>query len=160
MRETIVKAIARSLFVQAYADYVERESNDGEEADDVSDLPRPGAGGDWKDYAPETSGAALATAEKAAASIERLNGVDLGVIFERAGMECALGRCQRRRHTPEDFGSDLGMMLTGSGASWFDDHARFPLKVPSVSFYIFGRSDLTAGEEQAATVNERFAREE
>lgn len=32
--------------------------------------------------------------------------------------------------SPEAFGSDLGMEIQGSGVSWFDDHAAFPLELP------------------------------
>lgn len=32
--------------------------------------------------------------------------------------------------SPEAFGSDIGMQIHGSGVSWFDDHAAFPMELP------------------------------
>src|SRR5690242_5832751 len=161
MREEIIEAMARTLFVLAYADFIERsEDDDNEESDeDLSGLPRARGGEDWCDVAPATSGAALATAERAVMALERLNGCSLETIFARATAACvgATPRKCRSRHDPEHFGSDLGMMLAQTGVSWFDDHAMFPLRVPSVEFHILCRADLTAAEdEQLATIDERF----
>ncbi len=157
-RDEIIEAIGRNLFVQAYADFIEREFEGDEEVEDITDLPRPGPGEDWSDFAPETPAAASATALKAAESIERLNGCDLEALYSRATAACRAEPrgCEARTHTPEGFGSDLGMMLTGTGVSWFDDHANFPLKVPHVELHIFSLADLTAGEGDAGEVDERF----
>ena len=161
MRAQIMDAIARNLFVQAYADFLEREAEGDETTEDLTDLPRPGCGEDWDDFAPETSEAARGMARTAAASIERLNGCDLAVLFVRATEACEAhpGVCKSRTHTTEGFGSYLGMMVTGTGVSWFDDHAMFPLKVPDVEFHIFSRDELTAEAGELGRVDERFANE-
>lgn len=155
MSDKIIEAIARNLFVQAYANFIEDDAR----TEDVSDLDRPGPGGDWYDHAPETSPAALECARKAAESIERLNGTSLEALFAQATEACKAGRrCQKRTHTPEGFGSALGFILTGTGVSWYDDHEEFPLKIPSVEFHIFSRDGLTA-ESFSDTVDERFVKE-
>jgi hypothetical protein len=35
---------------------------------------------------------------------------------------------------PEKFGVALAFMALGHGVSWFDDHAKFPLKMPHLEF--------------------------
>ena len=35
-----------------------------------------------------------------------------------------------------EFGHDLAMQAMGHGVSWFDDHHKFPLKVPHTEFYL------------------------
>jgi hypothetical protein len=150
-RDTIIEAVAQNLFVQAYADFVE-ERDDGE---DKSDLSRPGGGQDWYDYAPETSPAALKLARKAVAAVERMNGCRVTTLFKRATKACKDGRCEHRTHNLDGFGSDLGMMMTGTGVSWFDDHARFTVKVPLVEFNIMSRDEIKGGE---GYVSERLGR--
>jgi hypothetical protein len=39
----------------------------------------------------------------------------------------------KRQGTPNEFGGDLAMECMGSGVSWFDDHAEFPIKLPEFS---------------------------
>jgi hypothetical protein len=121
----ILDGMARTLFLLAYADFVEREIEDG---NNVDDLPRPGGGEDWDDYAPETPLSAREAATTAAIALCGQNGCALPELYRRAMIACGDARCQRaKEHTPEAFGSDLAMMVTGQGVSWFDDHARFPL---------------------------------
>lgn len=44
---------------------------------------------------------------------------------------CAADRlADKELDSPEAFGSDLGMQIQGSGVSWFDDHAAFPMELP------------------------------
>jgi hypothetical protein len=159
LRDEIIGAIARNLFVQAYADFTQREPDGDDVREDLSDLPRPSAGEDWDDHAPETSEAARATARKAAESIERLSDCDLAELFVRATEACETppGVCKSRTHTAEGLGSYFAMMLTGTGVSWFDDHARFPLMMPSVELHIFSRDELTAEAGDFGQVDERFA---
>jgi hypothetical protein len=159
VHDEIIGAIARNLFVQAYADFIQYEPDGDDDREDLSDLPRPRAGEDWWDHAPETSGAAKATARQVAESIERLNGGDLADLFVRATEACETPPCvcKSRTHTAEGFGSYFAMMLTGTGVSWFDDHARFPLMMPSVEFHIFSRDELTAEAGDFGQVDERFA---
>lgn len=33
---------------------------------------------------------------------------------------------------PEHFGRDLAMQAMGHGVSWFDDHKKFPIKIPHI----------------------------
>lgn len=137
-REEIVEAMARLLFVCAYADFVEEP----EQKEDVSDLPRPGPGEDWNRYAPTTTDAARRMAAKLAEDIERENGAALPALYRKATETCRNGHCNKGRHNLHEFGSCLAFQALGHGVSWFDDHAEFPLVVPGVTFYIFSRSDL------------------
>lgn len=41
----------------------------------------------------------------------------------------------------ESFGSDLGMQIMGHGVSWFDDHAKFPLKLPYNDYTYYDLDD-------------------
>ncbi len=69
---------------------------------------------------------AYALAKKVIAGFERANGVTIDKLFERA---IAADKAEGQ-DTPDPlaFGNDLAHMSMGSGVSWFDDHANFPLK--------------------------------
>ena len=57
------------------------------------------------------------------------------------------------------FGSDLALMALGHGVSWFDDHATFPLKVPSFEAYELREiADETCGLPHAARAQPRRRR--
>jgi hypothetical protein len=145
----ILDGMARTLFLLAYADFVEREIEDGH---DVDDLPRPGGGEDWDDLAPETPLSAREAATTASIQLCGQNGCALPELYRRATAACedagVTARRNHEKHTPEAFGSDLAMMVTGQGVSWFDDHARFPLDASlHFEFHVFDRAEAGLKEE-------------
>ena len=149
-RYRVYGAIARNLFVQAYANFMD----DSEiPARAKRGLPRAGGGEHWEDAAPPTSRAAYLTAKQAVAAIEKLNGMYLDALYEKARDACRsagfdprrMSSGEKHKDTPEAFGSDLAMMMTGTGVSWFDDHAKFPLTLPWVEFHIMSRGEIRNG---------------
>jgi hypothetical protein len=142
----ILDGMARTLFLLAYADFVDREIEDD---NPVDDLPRPGGGEDWDDYAPETPATAKEAASSAAIQLGNANGCGLPELYRRATAACEAGGCEKRTHTPAGFGSDLAMMVTGTGVCWFDDHADFPLSTDFYfEYHVFDRAE--AGLKEAA----------
>lgn len=65
--------------------------------------------------------------------VEAMNGASIYVIADRAykadGHRDVAGSVY-----PGEFGSALAFMALGHGVSWFDDHAKFPLKMPHMEF--------------------------
>lgn len=113
---TLLKFIARTLFVCAWAD---EEENDG----------RSYPGQELFDVAPETPVTALVLAGVLLGRIEEQNHAPYYILIKRAADADAV--------TPEEideeqFGYSLAMMALGHGVSWFDDHAKFDLKVPNI----------------------------
>ena len=147
----IVNAMARTLFVDAYASFHDRLSED-RDADDAQTRRRAkrllerfeGAsdGEAWEDAAPLTPEAAGVAAVLLAAEIADMN--DAGWIEQlaerayeadvKAGGERFPWDKQGSHYLryAEEFGSDLALMALGHGVSWFDGHADFPLKVPDI----------------------------
>jgi hypothetical protein len=120
-RDEFLEGAARAFFVMAYADFVENED---------TDLPGASMGADWMDVAPErTPPNAYAFAGELWARLAILNKetAPCGVVSllnqaaEADGVE---------EVDAEDFGHYCAMAALGSGVSWFDDHADFPLEVP------------------------------
>lgn len=145
IRDEIIEAMARNLHVQAYADYMDEAECD----EDRSDLDRACGGQDWDDHSPETTQAAKDAAAEYAVRIEAMNnGWPLDRLYASATLECSIhGGCTKRHHSPEHFGSDLGMMLTGTGVSWSDDHARTgEPKTPDIEFHYFSRAEFESEE--------------
>jgi hypothetical protein len=130
-RPTIVAAMARALFVEAwYLRETYRKEDTGR-----SRLDRIPQGGNLMDYAPKTSPAARKIAKVFAAKLETTAGLPLPVLYLLAAH--APGR-HTREPTPEDFGHDLAMEGMGHGVSWEDDHPKIPgpaFKIPYVEFY-------------------------
>ena len=118
-RDEFLAGAARALFVSAYADYVE----DGKDGEGSDDMPRPGPGEDWADFAPAAPPAAYALAGELWASLECANGCSVYSLAATA--EAADGR----EVDVDAFGFDLAMQWMGSGVSWFDNHKKFPLQV-------------------------------
>jgi hypothetical protein len=120
-RDEIIASFTRTLFVDAYASFVERAQEDREPIDD---LPRAGAGEDWMDHAPETP---LWTESEAQTAIDRIESMGRTVerLYELASESCARDArsCVRKRHNPEQFGHYLAMQYVGHGVAWDDDHA-------------------------------------
>jgi len=114
----MVEGAARVLWASAWADVTEErgESHSGQELTEV---------------APPTPMEAQSLALSLIGKVARANG-DIGQLLRRAAQADGV------QVTPEfarSFGSDLAMMAMGTGVSWFDDHAEFPLVVPSVENY-------------------------
>lgn len=122
LREEIVGGIARAFFVSTWAD---REEEAGR--------TRGWAGQDLYKIAPRTSSHALKAARKAAAEVERLNGKTIDALYEQA--IATPGRHTPGHSEPDHFGSDLGLQMMGHGVSWFDDHPKFPMKLPHFEYY-------------------------
>lgn len=144
-RDSFLEGAARAMFVMAYADFVEEaDSTDNDLTEDEREtrqsLPRPGPGGDWYDYAPATPINAYALAGELWAGLYQLNG-GAGPYSLALHAEAADGKPV----DPEEFGRDLAMQFMGTGVSWFDDHAKFEMKVPhtEVSGFTFDESTYT-----------------
>ena len=130
-RDAFIQGAARAFFVSAYADFVE----DPERVQDGYDYLSAGPGGDWTDTAPETTPPnAYALAGQLWAGLYHLNG--------KAGPYTLVNNAQAADGVEPDadeFGHYLAMEAMGHGVSWFDDHAQFDMKVPSIecSAYTF-----------------------
>jgi len=131
-RDSFLEGSARAIFVMAYADFCEQSED--------CDLPTPGPGGDWYDCTPATPPNAYALAGELWAELHRLNG-EAGVYSLSLRAEAADGKPV----DPEEFGRDLAMQWMGTGVSWFDDHAKFPIKIgyTEVSGFTFDESAYT-----------------
>jgi hypothetical protein len=141
-KDEFLLGAAKAFFVTAYADFVEEgHSTDNElskaEREARLDLPRPGAGEDWMDYAPEPPPAAFALAGELWAALEAANKVSVYVLAERADQadvdhKSKCEKCDREGFDAEEFGHYLAMQAMGHGVSWFDDHGDFDLEVPHI----------------------------
>lgn len=124
----IITAMARALHVCAYAD-----------ASDAGQLPegheRAGQGSDWMDIAPETSAEAKEFAAYTGGRIAAMNGQSLFFLCRAAAMADGENPDDIGGKYVDDFGHYLAMQCLGHGVSWFDDHAKFDLKLPHVEFY-------------------------
>lgn len=108
---------ARTLYVLAYADWVERTG---------SAVP---AGVEWFSYTPLL--VPKVYREDAAdlfVDIERLNVSTMADLMEAAAK--ADGITTWTTKLVEDFGYCLCMQALGNGISWFDNHEEFPLRLP------------------------------
>lgn len=143
----LVDAMARTLFVDAYAQHCDNGAyNDGNGTPcDGCDLfghqdghPQPGGGQAWEDYAPETPTEARDAALMLVGRIEERNGTALVCLLAMAakadGMDPYLDDFEYPEGYAAEFGADLAMQSLGHGVSWFDDHERFDLKLPRVEF--------------------------
>ena len=121
-RDDVVDAMARALFVSAWADAEEESGR------------KFGGGVELMDIAPKTSPDAKRHAEKLAKQFEQKNGMSLDELLAKAA-EADSGETINADYAGE-FGHDLAMQAMGHGVSWFDDHNKFPLKVPHTEFYL------------------------
>jgi len=137
-RQEIIDSFTRTLFVQAYATFVEQAKEDGE---DTSDLPQAGPGEDWMDVAPETPESAVQAGLEGIAAIERRYGVPIEELVFIASEECRKAKCRTNRdHNTEAFGYFLAMQYVGHGVSWSDDHP-MQLDLPHGEFNIGSREE-------------------
>lgn len=131
---TTIEHIARTLWLCAYADGIEET-----EGDKITG-PRPGAGEDWDDYAPDTPAEALHKATELAATIggEQLETMEIDWI-EATGLDA------------ERFGHCVALQSLGHGVGLSDDvpygtdYERPEL--PPIEFHIWDVASLPAGVE-------------
>lgn len=140
-REELVKHMARTFFVDAYATHVEDggEPYDGEGhpcegcnlfADEAEDGHVIAEGGeDWFDVLEHihTPPAALEHAEWAARKIEAEGGALLPGLYLYT---CALPGKHRKDPDAEVFGHDLALQFMGHGVGWGDNHPDFDFDFP------------------------------
>lgn len=118
----IIAGMARAFFVERWA---QREEEKG----------RSHGGEELMDVAPATSPKAKAHAKKFAAQVVAANGGrtirelynEAQAANRRAGIS--------GRGAEAEFGHYLAMQAMGHGVSWFDDNAKFDLKVPHTEFW-------------------------
>ena len=123
-KSTFVRAFARYLFLQAWADRNDRNAEDGKRHVRVS-------GRRIEDVAPKSTPAEFTQkAKELTIKLEVMNKVPLEAILAKAGGGRVAGSVAR------DFGAAMAMMVTGTGVSWFDDHPEFPLKYPHTEVYL------------------------
>jgi hypothetical protein len=67
---------------------------------------------------------------------EALSGLEIHCLLAKAAKADMYGSEYIRDEYARDFGHYLAMMSLGHGVSWFDNHARFDLKVPLTEFYL------------------------
>lgn len=99
------------------------------------------SGVDVFDAAPKTPTAAKTWALDMARQLAEMNGLDprhpYAAMEELYAKAVAANEAAGQDSEPaERFGSDLGLMITGAGVSWFDDNAKFDLKKPYGEFWI------------------------
>lgn len=122
-REEIVEGMARGLWTTAYAEWVEGLSRaERKEAG----LPVSLQGVDWTDDSPPTPESADQVGRELAALYESENEASLDEIAAMAS------EAEGEDIDDEEFGRHLAYMAMGMGTGWFDDHARFDLKMPSI----------------------------
>jgi hypothetical protein len=119
-QDDIIEAMARALFVSAWADAEEQEGRSF------------GGGVDLMDVAPKTSAEAKQHAKKLAKQFEQKNGMSLDELLAKAA------EADKDADIDSDYASDFGhylaMQAMGHGVSWFDDHEKFTLNVPKTEF--------------------------
>lgn len=127
--------MARTLFLMAYADAVERGEVRGK-------VPR--AGQDWDSAAPKkTPSRFIYDAFRLIGRIEQMNGSSIICLLYKAA--AADGHdvynqnfdvVPNRESYAQDFGHCLAMQSLGSGVGWFDDHNSFELKLPYIESHL------------------------
>jgi hypothetical protein len=117
-QDPIINGMARILFVLEWSD---REDEQG----------RHYPGQALEHVAPETPREAFDAAHNLAGRFEQLNGMALVRLLRQAAD--ADGRKPDDRYA-DDFGHYITMQALGHGVSWFDDHARFPIRFPRFEF--------------------------
>ncbi len=128
---TVRDALTRAMFTLAYATFVEEHGWEDK---------MPGPGEDWSDYTPEAPASAYEAAERVIARIEKMNRADItAILLTAASHEGGLVN----EDYADEFGFCLGMMVMGTGVSWFDNHETFKLKVPDAEGWYGGGDEFT-----------------
>ena len=121
LRDEIMEAAARALFVNAWAQAWE----------DAGRSTRSWAGQDLMDVAPPTNEDARQVVAGWVDKLEAANGASLDVLYERAAAannNAIAEGSNFNEASPKDFGYTLAMEAMGHGVSWTDDHAPHGLK--------------------------------
>lgn len=141
VRTEIVDSMARTLFVEAWAN---REEEMGHRLR-----------GELMSQAPPTPRAAHHQASALARDIEKLNGQSLEALYTEAA---AVPGKHYREPTPRDFGYGLVMQALGSGVSWYDDHPHgsHPIKLPRIESLDLDRQANETAEEIAVSRSVRW----
>lgn len=141
-RRDILKGMAGTLWNHAYIDFA--DEHQGEHLG--ASVDRPGHGESWDAYVPAVPPAAKTAAEALAELYERTDGdivelygqaieADTGKPYE---FDQVAGRA-RAEAPPQAFGHALANMALGTGSgSWFDDHKRFKIDLPSFECWFDG----------------------
>ncbi len=145
-RDAFLEGAARAFFVLAYADYCdEGTSTDNDLTDEEREerlaLPSASNGADWYDYAPATPPNAYALAGELWARLKTDNPGACGVYTLANLAKEADGLSEDDEIDMEDFGRDLAMQAMGTGVSWFDNHKKFPIKIPRMECSLCSFSD-------------------
>jgi hypothetical protein len=118
LRDAIIEGMARTLWALGWADALE----------ELGQTKRI-SGRRIEDVMPPVPAMAERAAKIITKNVERVNGVSVDDLYARAVLADEQAGT-RTEGSPYAFGSDLALMVTGHGVSWFDDHADFPLTVP------------------------------
>lgn len=126
----ILKSAARTFWVAAYADAVDRYFDEyGKKAS----LPMAVMGADWFDVAPKTQIGAVLAALQLESEFLYLNRTGLEDAYRKAELDVA-GEEHRKEPTPREFGYCLAMEAMGHGVSWRDNHPDHGYEVPYIEY--------------------------
>lgn len=116
----IVQSMARTLFVNAWANAEEEEG-------------RGHGGQELFDVAPKTSKDAEKAAWRLAGQFEALNGMNIWALAAKVLKQEGL---DGDKDAEEELGYNLVMEALGSGVAWADDHDDHGLEVPDFEFML------------------------
>lgn len=142
LREKIIRAAARALFVDAW------DSSEREEGREHR--------GELMDLAPDTIPSAYEKAEDLIAEFERLNTKSVDQMYKHAAELSPEDHL--KDPIPEDFGHYTAMQALGHGVSWGDDHPEHGFKVPYTE-YVLVPSDYGAESCEACQGGEKLKKE-
>lgn len=122
----IIAAMARTLFVCAWADSEESAGRSY------------GHGCDLMDVAPETSEEAKQEAYFLAGKVAQLNDKSLLLLIIDAAKADGIPHPEKyiEDEYADGFGYCIAMQSLGHGVAWTDSHAAFGLKLPHAEFYL------------------------
>lgn len=139
----IRKGMTGALWITSYADWVENDQEPADRRHMDSLFPRPG--GSWESVAPTAPDSAHFAADDLYCLIERANNTStadptttLMNLYHRAVEADA--KVVAAPFVPDEkyaelFGHYLAMEALGHGVTWTDDHAEFPIRIPSYECY-------------------------
>jgi hypothetical protein len=118
--DAVHEAMARALFVSAWADCEERGG-------------RTYPGMELYEVAPETPPEAYRAAAQLIIDFERANRKDLDAMYRRALETAGL---QDGAAVRKDFGYLTAMQALGHGVAWFNHYPDHGLEIPSIEFLV------------------------
>ena len=130
----VLSGLALSLHVQAWANAADEMAS----RDSRKRLYPPQA--EILDYCGKPSAQAKFTAAQVLGQIQAMNGESIILTLQRASQadHVEIGAYPHSAEEEKyafDFGFALGLMVTGSGCSWSDDHEGFDLRIPHIEFH-------------------------